>query len=250
MTWVESASRHFSARHEEDDFEDVAGVLEQLEATREQLKPAFGRMPGTVAIVVHASDAALCLSQPMVPIMRRLTARSARRYVVGWPEHDTISVLAPRVLEERAITQSDSKQLGLLAPAALYAQIVVGHNNAKLPPPFNPRNMRHALRWSWLYFGAGQYLSGQTQHQSAAIARRLNAGSQPAFPPSRRDAPLLAGSLVDLIGSELGDEAVMKLVTELPETGPRISLVDIFAGLTLEEIEAGWRKHLDRMAAA
>jgi hypothetical protein len=41
----------------------------------------------------------------------------------------------------------------------------------------------------------------------------------------------------------------MKLVTQLPTTGPRISLVDIFEGLTLEEIEAGWRKHLDRLAS-
>lgn len=250
MTWVESESRHFAARHEEDDSEDVAGVMEQLEATREQLTPAFGRMPGTVNVVVHASDAALCFAQPMVPIMRLLTAPAARRYIVGWAERDEINVLAPRVLQARTTSQSDSKQLGLLAPAALYAQIVVGHNNPRLPPPFAPRTLREGMRWAWLFFGAGQYLSGQTQHLRATIARRLREGAPPVFPPGRRDAPLLGGTLVDLIGSELGDGAVMKLVSELPETGPRISLVDIFEGLTLEEIETGWRKHLDRMASA
>jgi hypothetical protein len=249
MTWVESSSRHFAARHEEDDSEDVVGVLETLEASREQLTPAFPRMPGTVAVVVHASDTALAAAQPMVPIMRRFATPAARRYIVGWPERDTIHVLAPRVLEARMTSQSDSKQLGLMAPAALYAQIVVGQNNDRLPPPFRPRSLREGMRWAWLHFGAGQYLSGQTQHQRAAIARRLREGA-PDFPPTRREAPLLGGSLVDLIGTELGDEAVMKLVTELPTTGPRISLVDIFEGLTLEEIEVGWRKHLDRMAAA
>lgn len=250
MTWVESASRHFAARHEEDDADDVAELLELLESTREQLINAFPRLPGTVAVVVHASDLALSAAQPMVPAMRRFASPAARRYVVGWPERDTINVLAPRVLQERAKLHSDSKELGLLAPAALYAQIVVGYNNTQLPPPFSLRSMRNASRWAWLYFGAGQYLSGQTQHQQATIARRLREGGPPAFPPSRREAPLLGGSLVDLIGSELGDEAVVKLATTLPITAPRISLVDVFEQLTLEEIEIGWRKHLDRMATA
>lgn len=250
MTWVETASRHFAARHEEDDSDDVAQVLEQLESTREQLTPAFGRMPGTVSVVIHASDTALRVAQPMVPMMRWMSAPAARRYIVGWPERDVIHVLAPRVLEARTTSQSDSKQLGFLAPAALYAQIVVGHNNDQLPPPVRIRTLRQGMRWAWLYFGAGAYLSGQTQHQRAPIARRLREGSAPAFPPTRRDSPLLGGTLVDLIGSELGDAAVMKLVTELPATGPRISLVDVFEGLTLEEIEAGWRKHLDRLASA
>jgi hypothetical protein len=250
LTWVESSSRHFAARHEEDDSEDVVEVLEMLESTRDQLTPAFPRMPGTVSVVIHASDLALAAAQPMVPVMRRLSAPAARRYIVGWPERDTIHVLAPRVLAARATSMSDSRQMGFLSPAALYAQIVVGHNNEQLPPPIRMKSLRQGMRWAWLYFGAGQYLSGQTQHQRAPIARRLREGSPPTFPPTRRDAPLLGGSLVDLIGSELGDGAVMKLVTGLPTTGPRISLVDVFEGLTLEEIEAGWRKHLDRMASA
>ncbi|HWI21984.1 MAG TPA: hypothetical protein VNT22_05145 [Baekduia sp.] len=249
MTWVESGSRNFAARHEEDDTDDVSEVLELLEATRDQVSPAFARMPGTVHVVAHGSDLALGLAQPMVPVMRRLTSPAARRYVVGWNEHDTIHVLAPRLLEARMTNQQDSKQLGMLAPASLYAQIVVGFNSPQLPPPFTPRTFRNALRWSWLYFGAGQYLSGQTQQMRSPLIRRLREGSQPSFPPSRRDAPLLGGTVVDMIGLELGDDAVVKLVTDIPNNGPRAALLDLFDGLSYEEIEAGWRRHLQRMTA-
>ena len=250
MTWVETETRNFAARHEEDDTEDVAQVLEMLEGTREQIAPAFPRMPGATNVVVHASDIALRAAQPMVPIMRRVTSPAARRYIVGWTERDTLHVLSPRLLEARTTSQQDSRQVGLLAPAALYCQIIVGYNSELLPPPFSARTLRNVLRWSWLYFGAGQYLSGQTQHIRSALARRLKDGSPPSFPPSRRDAPLLGGTLVDLIGFELGDEAVVRLVTDLPETGPRSHLLELFDGLSHAEIEAGWRRHLERMASA
>lgn len=249
MTWVESSSRNFAARHEEDDDEDVRQLLELLEGARAQLAPAFTRVPGTSNVVVHASDIALGAAQPMVPVMRLLSAREARSMIVGWTERDTVHVLSPRVLEARAERNGDSRQLGLLAPAALYAQVLVGHNSELLPPAFTIRALRNALRWSWLHFGVAQYLGGLTPHMSSAVKRRLDAGPVPSFPPGRRDAALLGATLVEMIALELGDAAVVELVEGLPPTGPRGHLLTLFDGLALEEIEAGWRRHLQRLVA-
>ena len=93
----------------------------------------------------------------------------------------------------------------MLTPAALYAQLVVAANNTALPPPFTVRAFRRWLRWSWLAQGAGQFFSGQTAWLRPAIAVRLREGPPPDFPPSRRDAALLGGTVFDLLVREEGD---------------------------------------------
>src|SRR4051794_34125164 len=85
MAWTETTSRHFTARHEEDDHDDVVEVLELLESTRERMAVAFPSMPGSVNVVIHATNLALVVAAPAVAIVRRLTAPAARRYIVGWP---------------------------------------------------------------------------------------------------------------------------------------------------------------------
>ena len=99
MPWVETTSPHFAARHELVDDDDVAGVLELLEGTRERLADAFATIPGEVEVVVHGSDAALAAAQPYLPVLRRMVAPAARRYLVGWFGAGSIHVLAPRVLD-------------------------------------------------------------------------------------------------------------------------------------------------------
>jgi len=84
VPWVETTSPHFAARHELVDDEDVAGLLELLEGTRERLTTAFATIPGDVEVVVHGSDTALAAAQPYLPILRRMVAPAARRYLVGW----------------------------------------------------------------------------------------------------------------------------------------------------------------------
>jgi hypothetical protein len=136
----------------------------------------------------------------------------------------------------------------LLAPAALYAQVVVGHNSELLPPPFRVGSLVRATRWAWVVFGAGQWFSGQTPHARPAIGRRLREGGEPAFPPSLRDAPLLGGSVLDLLAREEGEDAVVRFVSRLPPGGPRGALVHAFHGRPLVHTEGTWRAHLAKLA--
>jgi hypothetical protein len=251
VAWVETASPNFTARHESADEEDVVGVLELLEGTRERLAEAFPSVPDeAVAVVVHGSDGALALARPIVPAARALTAPAARRYLVGWPGRRELHVLAPRILAKRASNVPGSREMELLAPAALYTQLVVGHNNPELPPPFRPAKLVRGVRWAWLLLGAAQWFSGQTQHARPAIARRLREGGEPDFPPSLRDAQLLGGTIIDLLAREEGEHAAVELACKLPPGGPERGLVHAFHGRPLVHTEGTWRGHLARLATA
>jgi hypothetical protein len=248
VPWVETTSPHFAARHELADEDDVVGVLEQLEATRERLVGLFPQVPEEVAIVIHGSDAALTVAHPYLPLLRRLTAPAARRYLVGWFGRDTVHVLAPRLLRARASNVAGSREMNLLAPSALYTQVVVGASNRRLPPPFRPASLARYLRWAWLAAGAGQHFSGQTAHARPAIARRLREGPEPSFPPGLRDAQLLGGTVLDLLAREEGEAACAALASELPPGGPRQALVSAFHGRSLVYTEGTWRAYLARIA--
>ena len=116
-------------------------------------------------------------------------------------------MLAPRVLEDRASNVPGSREMNLLAPAALYTQLAIGASSKRLPPPFRPGSFVRYIRWAWLAAGAAQYFSGQTAFARPAIARRLREGKEPDFPPGIRDAQLLGGTVVDLIARGAGRAA-------------------------------------------
>jgi hypothetical protein len=224
VTWVETTSPHFAARHEEADAHDVVGVLELLEGTRARLAARFPGVPDDVDVVVHGSVTQLDLAAPFLPLVRRLTAPAARRYLVGWFGTREIHVLAPRVLTARASHVPGSRELNLLAPAALYAHVVIGASNPRLPPPFTPPAFRRYPRWAWLATGGAQWLSGQTAHARPAIARRMHEGGRPAFPPGIRDAQLLGGTLLDLLAREEGEAACVELLLSPLPRDPRAVL--------------------------
>ncbi|MCW3038283.1 MAG: hypothetical protein JWM31_188 [Solirubrobacterales bacterium] len=246
-SWEETESPHFTARHDEADYDDVVGVLELLEGTRERLSAQFPLMPGMVDVVLHGTRAQLYAAQPELALVVRLTSPAARRYIVGWPTADGMHLLAPRHVETRASSVPGSREMALLAPAALYAQLVVGKNNAQLPPPFRAGSLRQMLRWSWLWAGAGQYFGGQTVHARPAIARRLREGSEPSFPPTVKDAQLLGGSVLDLLAQERGEQAVVDLACRLPAGKPEEALQQAFAQ-GLVGVGGNWRAHLARIA--
>lgn len=248
MPWVETASPHFAARHELVDDDDVAGVLELLEGTRERLANAFATVPGEVEVVVHGSDGALAAAQPYLPLLRRMVAPPTRRYLVGWFGAGTIHVLAPRALIAHASAVPDSREMNLLAPAALYTQLVVGLNNRRLPPPFRMGSFARYVRWAWLQAGAGQWFSGQTAFARPAIARRLREGPEPEFPPGVRDAHVLGGTIFDLLALEEGEQACVRLAGELHAGGAGEALREAFHGRPLRHTESTWRAHLARMA--
>jgi hypothetical protein len=247
-TWVETASRNFVARHEERDDDDVKSLLDLLEDTRERAGALFAKLPDEVTVVLHPGAAVLDLAQPALPIVRRLTTATARRYLAGWPSRATLHVLAPRVLAERAANVEGSREMLELTPAALYVQLVVGECNPALPPPWSPRSAVRAARWAWLVAGTAQWFSGQTAYAGPAIARRLRESERPRFPPALRDAALLGGSLVDLVAREEGAAAAVRLACTLPRGGQREALASAFHGRELVHSEGAWRSHLARLA--
>jgi hypothetical protein len=246
--WVETASRNFTARHEERDDDDVESVLELLEDTRERIGPLFDRLPDEVTVVLHSSGFELNLAQPFLPVVRRLTTPGARRYVAGWAGRAELHVLTPRQLAGRAVNVEGSHEMLALTPAALYVQLAVAACNPALPPPWSPRATARAARWAWLVAGTAQWFSGQTAHARPAIARRLRDAGQPDFPPSLRDAALLGGTVIDLIAREEGPQTAARLACALPRGGPREALVSVFHGRAMVHTEGTWRAHLARMA--
>jgi hypothetical protein len=247
-SWIESSSRNFTARHDEQEAAGVRSVLALLEDTRERLAGLFPALPAEVTVIVHSGAAQLDIAQPVLPLMRRLTSPAARRYLAGWTGGGTLHVLAPRLLAERAANTEGSREMLLLTPAALYVQLVVGECNPALPPPWTMRSTVRAARWAWLLAGAGQWFSGQTEHARPAIARRMREGARPDFPPRLRDAALLGGTVVDLVAREQGVARAVELACSLPGGGPREALVATFDGRAVVHTEGTWRAHLARMA--
>src|ERR1700750_19235 len=155
MSWVESASETFVARHDARDAADAERVLAQLEFARTRLEERFETRPGELEGVLHSSPAQLDGAHPWVPVARRLTAPAARRYVVGWAGTRELHVLCPRLLAHRASNVEGSLEMLMLAPTALLARRHVAENHPPLPPPVAPRRLARWGRWAWLLRGRG-----------------------------------------------------------------------------------------------
>jgi hypothetical protein len=137
-----------------------------------------------------------------------------------------------------------------LSAAALYARRVIVENNHDLQHSITPKRVRLELRWAWLLEGAARWFSGQTEHARPAIARRMREGGRPRFPPGIRDAPLLGGTLIDLLVREEGELAAAQLSGRLHPKGARAALLKAFSDRPLVHTEGEWRSHLARMASA
>jgi hypothetical protein len=234
MSWVETASDTFVARHDERDAEDARRVLAQLEYARPRLERRLGVDAGELAAVLHPSSAQLDAAQPWLPLQRARTNPAARRYVVGTVTDREIHVLAPRLLAQRASNVEGSLELLMLAPSALLAKRL-------LAPERKAR--RHDAPWR--LEGAAQFLSGQTKHIRPAVVLRIHERPAPSFPPGRRDALLLGGTVFDLLAREEGDDACLELATA-PD--PARALERAFHGRPLRQTEQAWRSHLSRLA--
>lgn len=248
MTWLETASETFVARHDERDGPDAEQVLRTLEGARLRFERLFSTSVGELAVILHGTEAQLDAAAPPVPVQRRLTAQPGRRYVVGWAGERELHVLAPRVLARRASNVEGSLEMLMLAPTALLARRVVCACNERFTPPWGARTWSRYLRWAWLLEGAAQYFAGQTAHARPVIARRLREGGPPAFPPARADASLLGGSVFDMLCREEGDASGVALARDEGGGSPRQALERAFHGRALRHTEGTWRAHLSRMA--
>lgn len=248
MTWVETASARFVARHDERDTPDAEQVLRALDGAVGRLERLFEVSVDELAVVLHASDAQIDAAVPLLPLVRRMTAPAGRRYVVGWAGETELHVLAPRALARRASNVEGSLELLMLAPVELLARWVVAAANPGMPPPWGARAWPRYLRWAWLLEGAAQCFSGQVAHARPLIARRLRDGPAPSFPPGRADAVLLGGSVFDLLVREEGEHPAVELARTAQRRSPRAALEHAFHGRPLRHTEGTWRAHLVRMA--
>jgi hypothetical protein len=250
MTWVESASASFAARHDASATDDARHLLQSMERTRQYLAGYFPRIPGEVTLVLHGGRAGLIASNPTMPFVWLVTAPAARRYVVGWAGRSVLHMLEPELLRRRASNVQGSAQMLEHGAACLYARRVIIASNKDLARVMPALRLRRELRWAWLLEGAARWFGGQTAHARPAIARRLREGGPPSFPPGPRDAALLGGTVVDLLAREEGAQAAARFACRLHPHGPRAALSQAFGGRTLAHIEGAWRAHLSRLAGA
>jgi hypothetical protein len=245
VSWAETASPSFTARHSVAHTEDAEAVLDALESHRARLQELYPKLPEDVTVVLHDSWLQLALAQPYLPVARRLASPAARRYMAGWFSQHEIHTLAPDTLRELA-GGPDSFEALLLTPLRVYTMLVAGSDNPLLPPPFRPRSATTLRRVPWLLEGIAQYLSGQVPVLRPAFAIRLREGPV-RFPPGRRDAPLVAGVLYDLLGRQRGEGACVRLARQ-PITDGHAALESAFE-LSMNEIVSMWRAHLQRLAS-
>jgi hypothetical protein len=240
MAWLETPSDTFVARHDARDAEDAERVLAQLEHARPRLQRRLEAEVGELAVVLHPTSAQLDLAQPWLPLQRARTAPAARRYVVGTVTQAELHVLAPRVLAQRASNVEGSLELLMLAPSALLAKRLL------LPAPGRlHRRSRAPAEPPWRLEGAAQFFSGQTRHVRPAVVLRTHERPAPTFPPGRRDALLLGGTVFDLLAREEGEAACVELA-RAPD--PARALERAFHGRPLRQTEHAWRSHLARLA--
>ena len=250
MAWVETVSASFRARHESRDADDADRVLDALEHTRDRLARVFPRTVGELTIVLHGSAFALALTNPLLPMGWLATDPAARRYVTGWVGNSEIHVLTPAACAARASKVAGSRQMLAAGPAALYTRCVVNANNHDLPRLPTPHRIALEFRWAWLLEGAARWFGGQIEHARPAIARRLHDGGKPSFPPGVRDAPLLGGTVIDMLVREHGEQRAVQLACRLHPDGPRAALSKAFGGRALVHTEGAWRSHLAHMAGS
>lgn len=250
MAWVETASASFTARHDSADADDAQRVLMSLERARDQLGPLFRRRPEPITVVLHGSTVGLALTNPLLPVTWLLTAPAARRYVAGWAGKEALHVLTLAALRRRASGVAGSRQMLERTAACLYARRVIAENNPDLARVAGPIRGQRMVRWAWLLEGSARWFGGQTEHARPAIARRLREGGRPSFPPGLRDAPLLGGTVIDLLAAEHGKRAAAEFCCRLHPQGPRAALMRAFGGRALVHTEGEWRAHLADLAGA
>lgn len=248
MTWIESQSPHFHCRHSSAFTADAARVLALLERTRERLQTQFPQLGHETTIVLHDSALSLGLSNPLMPLLWATAAPQARRYVTGWTGHREIHVLSPEALRTRASDVTGSYEMLALTPASLYVRRVLVASNADLWESRTPRRVARELHWAWVLEGIARWYSGESAYARRAIGQRMRDGRRPHFPPSLRDAPLLAAPLIDLLAAVHGNDAVTELAGCLHPGGTQTALARAFSGRSLTAVESDWRAELRQLA--
>ena len=78
MSWVETESLSFTARHDSDDSAFAERTLDRLEHLRLRLEDRFETVPEEVTVVVHTNPLWLTAAHPFLPAARWSAARAGR----------------------------------------------------------------------------------------------------------------------------------------------------------------------------
>jgi hypothetical protein len=245
VTWIETDSLSFTARHDDADVACAHRVLDSLEDLRLRLEDRFDHVPGNVTVILHDNPAWLSAAHPLLPAVRWSAAPAARRYLAGWPMAGEIHTLNDSWMERRSAGEDSLRALRGTAER-MYCQIVLAANNPGLPPMWTPRRFLTFLRWAWLVEGGAQYLTGQIPLFRGAVITRLREGERPAFPPGRRDALILGGTIFDLLERHAGPDACTRMLSRLHRAGARGKL-ELAFDARMREIERAWRAYLDEI---
>jgi hypothetical protein len=242
MSWIETESLSFTARHDSADTASAERTLDRMEDLRLRLEDRFEKVPGGVTVVVHTNPVWLTLAHPFLPAARWSAAPAGRRYLVGWPMATELHVLNDPHMERRA-AGDDSREALRGTAERLYAQLVIAANNPDLPPSWTPRRFVRYLSWAWLAEGGAQYFARQVGLYRGAVIRRLRESAPPSFPPSRGDEMSLDGTVFDLLEAERGPRACERLALRLLPGGVTPTLEAAFEA-RIGEIEDAWRSYL------
>ena len=214
LSWVETKSLSFSARHDSEDTAFAERTLDRMEDLRLRLEDRFEQVPGEVTVVIHTNPAWLAMAHPFLPAARWSAAPAGRRYLAGWAMATELHVLNDPHMERRAAGE-DSREALRGTAERLYAQLVIAANNRDLPPSWTPRRFARYLQLGLAGGGRRPVLRPP--------GRALPGGGDPSparerpplLPPSRRDAVILGGTIFDLLENERGPEACDQLALRL-----------------------------------
>src|SRR5918997_1322766 len=102
MSWIETESLSFTARHDSDDSAFAERTLDRLEHLRLRLEDRFEQIPEEVTVVVHTNPVWLTAAHPFLPAARWSAAPAGRRYLAGWAMSTELHVLNDAHMERRA----------------------------------------------------------------------------------------------------------------------------------------------------
>ena len=83
MTWIETTSLTFTARHEDGDRSYAEDLLDRLEDLSLKLEDRFEVVPGDISIVIHPSPIWLAAAHPFLPFVRYAAAPAGLGVAAG-----------------------------------------------------------------------------------------------------------------------------------------------------------------------
>ena len=213
MAWIETESLSFAARHEAQDSDSASARW-----TRSRSCGYASRSASTRCRAGHWScitTPGLAGAGPSVPARRALVGGAGRAALPGRLGDGERAARPQRRPPDRRAAGEDSLRGAARHRRAPLRPARGRREQHRLPPSWAPRRFARYLRWTWLVEGARPVLRPPGRLSTAPPSSAASRGAEPAFPPSRRDAVILGGTIFDLLERERGPDACDVLASRL-----------------------------------